>query len=535
MPSVTKSVKRKRNGGQPRSSADPFEGTFHQAGVGIAHVDTVGRFVRANRKFAQILGYSAEELLHLTFLQLSAPGTAANDLIALQEILKGSRETFSSEKRYQRKDGSHVWCNMTVSLLDAPDLSESCFVAVLQDVSARKQAEEELARSNEMLALSQTAGCTGSFEWSIADDTVTWSDAHIKMLGLWPAPLTGSADAWRKCVLPDDLQRVDAEFRAALAQRREDCSTEYRIQRADTAEERWLASRGRISYNSRGRALMMVGVSVDTTDRQHPAVDPSHHGETLEQHVQRRTSDLVDKTLEMSEQSRQLDQANESLRQLSARILHLQDEERRRISRHLHDSTGSWIAALSMNFGVLNTEATQLSTRAKTILSDSQDILREMSDDLRTVSHLLHPPLLDEMGLQSALRWFTEEFSTRSKIPVVVEIAPHLGRLSRECETAIFRVVQEALTNVHRHSSSPRASICLTSAHQEVALEVRDWGTGISLGGNGTHARSGVGLQGMRERIRLLGGEFEIRRNPEGGTSVIAKFAEKSVCLSSTC
>jgi signal transduction histidine kinase len=154
-----------------------------------------------------------------------------------------------------------------------------------------------------------------------------------------------------------------------------------------------------------------------------------------------------------------------------------------------------------------------------------------MSDDLRTVSHLLHPPLLDEMGLQSALRWFVEEFSKRSKIPVEVELAPSLGRLSRECETAIFRVVQEALTNVHRHSGSPRASICITRQNQQIALEVRDWGVGIPALKDGSHARPGVGVQGMRERIRQLGGEFEIRRNPDGGTSVIAKFTEDSVCL----
>jgi signal transduction histidine kinase len=110
-------------------------------------------------------------------------------------------------------------------------------------------------------------------------------------------------------------------------------------------------------------------------------------------------------------------------------------------------------------------------------------------------------------------------------------LAPNLGRLTRECETAIFRIVQEALTNVHRHSGSPRASICITREHGELALEVRDWGKSLPPRQHGAPQRSGVGLQGMQERVRQLGGHFEIRTNPDGGTSVITKFAEASVCL----
>jgi signal transduction histidine kinase len=243
-----------------------------------------------------------------------------------------------------------------------------------------------------------------------------------------------------------------------------------------------------------------------------------------------RTAELVQKTWEMSEQARQLDEANFSLRQLSARILHLQDEERRRIASHLHDSTGSWLTALALNLGVLKKEATELGPKAAAVLDDSLHIIREMSDDLRTVSHLLHPPLLDEMGLQSALRWFVEGFSERSKIPVELKIDERLGRLTRECETVIFRIVQEALTNVHRHSGSPRASICVTRDDGELTLEVRDWGRGLRLHSNGASKQSGVGLRGMRERVRQLGGSFELRRNPDG-TSVIAKFTDASVCL----
>jgi signal transduction histidine kinase len=390
--------------------------------------------------------------------------------------------------------------------------------------------EAALARINEMLRIAQIAGGTGSFEWNIPAGTLVWSENHARMFGLWPTGFDGTLDCWKKQIDPIHAAKIEAELEAAFAGKREQWYSEHQIIRADTGEKRWFTSRARISYRPDGKPLKMIGVSIDTTDRKLAEEELLRGRADLEQGVHERTTELLQKTLEMSEQAHQLDEANASLRQLSARLLTLQDDERRRIASHLHDSTGGWITALAMNLSVVQSEAKNLSAKAKTVLADSLEMLRDMSDDLRTVSHLLHPPLLDEMGLQSALRWYVDEFSKRSQIPVEFEISPGLGRLARDCETAIFRIVQEALTNVHRHSGSPRASICLTRAHQEVHLEVRDWGSGISAMRHGMPPPNGVGLQGMRERIRQLGGEFEIRSNVQG-TSVIAKFPESAVCL----
>ena len=390
--------------------------------------------------------------------------------------------------------------------------------------------EAALARSNEMLRISQMAGGTGSFEWDIPTNTLVWSENHARMFGLWPSGFDGTFACWKKRIDPDDAAKIEKELQAAFAERREQWYSEHQIIRADNDERRWFTSRARISYDRSGQPLKMIGVSIDTTDRKLAEDELLRGRADLEHGVHERTTELLQKTLEMSEQARQLDEANASLRQLSARLLTLQDDERRRIASHLHDSTGGWITALAMNLSVLQSEGKNLSSKAQTVLADSLEMLRDMSDDLRTVSHLLHPPLLDEMGLQSALRWYVDEFSKRSQIPVEVEISPNIGRLARDCETAIFRIVQEALTNVHRHSGSARASICLTREHGEVNLEVRDWGTGISSMQRGMPPPNGVGLQGMRERIRQFGGEFEIRSTSKG-TSVIAKFPEALVCL----
>ena len=393
----------------------------------------------------------------------------------------------------------------------------------------QNSAEAALARSNEMLRISQMAGGTGSFEWDIPTNTLVWSENHARMFGLWPTGFDGTFACWKRRIDPADAAKIEKELEAAFAEKREQWYSEHQIIRADNAERRWFTSRARISYDRAGKPLKMIGVSIDTTDRKLAEDELLRGRADLEHGVHERTTELLQKTLEMSEQARQLDEANASLRQLSARLLTLQDDERRRLASHLHDSTGGWITALAMNLSVLQGEG-NLSPKAKTVLADSLEMLRDMSDDLRTVSHLLHPPLLDEMGLQSALRWYVDEFSKRSQIPVEVEISPNVGRLARDCETAIFRIVQEALTNVHRHSGSARASICLTRAHGEVNLEVRDWGTGISSMQRGMPPPNGVGLQGMRERIRQFGGEFEIRSTSKG-TSVIAKFPELLVCV----
>jgi PAS domain S-box-containing protein len=218
--------------------------------------------------------------------------------------------------------------------------------------------------------------------------------------------------------------------------------------------------------------------------------------------------------------------AEESVRALSGRLLQMQDEERRRIARELHDSAGQIVVALDIDLSVIESEISRLSPGAAKACSESRELVQEMSKELRTISHLLHPPLLDEAGLPSAVRWYVEGFAERSRIPVDLQLSPDLGRLSSDLETTIFRIIQEALTNVHRHSGSAIAAISITRTDNEVCLEVRDEGKGLSRDGRikvQSPPRTGVGIQGMRERVRQLGGTFDIQSGPSG-TSVVASF-----------
>src|SRR5580700_4687987 len=214
-----------------------------------------------------------------------------------------------------------------------------------------------------------------------------------------------------------------------------------------------------------------------------------------------------------------------SLRQLSGRLLQLQDEERRRIARDLHDVTGQKIALLSMSLDRLGRQVNSKDPELEETFEDTRDVARKIGEEIRTLSYLLHPPLLDESGLASAVRWYAEGFQKRSGIRLSVDIAPGLGRLSMEVETALFRVVQESLTNVHRYSGSPDAEIRIFAEDGEVHLEVVDHGRGIEAGVAPVMidgiASLGVGIPGMRERLRQLGGQLEVDFG-RNGTRVVA-------------
>jgi PAS domain S-box-containing protein len=225
--------------------------------------------------------------------------------------------------------------------------------------------------------------------------------------------------------------------------------------------------------------------------------------------------------------------AEESLRSLSGQLLKTQDEERRRIARELHDSAGQLLAALSMNLTPLGSQDGKLPPSAAKAIKESVGFVKELSNQLRTISHLLHPPLLDEVGLSSALRLFLEGFEERSKIKVNLDIPGNFKRLSPELETTIFRIVQECLTNIHRHSGSRVAAIRVTSDGSEVKVEVRDQGKGMPSGEDGSHKKVGVGIQGMRERIKQFGGRFEIRSDKKG-TVVAASVPVPSTSAQTT-
>jgi PAS domain S-box-containing protein len=216
-------------------------------------------------------------------------------------------------------------------------------------------------------------------------------------------------------------------------------------------------------------------------------------------------------------------QRTATLRQLSAKLMHLKDEEHRRIARNLHDSLGQYLASVKLNLALLSS---YIPSDGTAVLSEAQESLEQCIVETRTISYLLHPPLLDEAGFASAARWFVESFAKRSGIECRLDLPERLGRLPETIEVDLFRILQESLTNVHRHSGASSVEIQLKVGDNQVLLTVRDFGRGMPadlIPGFGANGRNvGVGLTGMRERINDLGGTFEVQSDTKGTAIVVA-------------
>ncbi len=217
--------------------------------------------------------------------------------------------------------------------------------------------------------------------------------------------------------------------------------------------------------------------------------------------------------------------ADEALRDLSGRLLRLQDEERQRIARELHDVTAQNLAALNMNLCLLKGFLAETQERPREILADCQASAEKCSQELRTLSYLLHAPLLEELGLAGAVRDYADGFSSRSGIRVDLEVPPDFPRLSQDQERVLFRILQEGLNNVHRHSGSATASIRLWRDTNQIVLELQDSGRGVPKSIAALDAGAGglgVGILGMRERLRQFGGKLEITSGNGHGTLIRA-------------
>jgi signal transduction histidine kinase len=218
--------------------------------------------------------------------------------------------------------------------------------------------------------------------------------------------------------------------------------------------------------------------------------------------------------------------AESSLRKLTGRLMSLRDEEQRRIARDLHDSTAQTLAALTMNLNMLhNHKELPFSTNLRKLIVSSADLADAASKEVRNLAHLLHPPDLDVMGLSAAIKWHIARTLEHTGIDVQVNLQANVGRLPKEIETALFRVVQESLENVRRHSGSSVARVRLRRNMTHIVLEVEDEGHGVMPGtskkGDNSAAGSGVGVPGMHERLNHLGGMLEIETG-KGGTKVTA-------------
>jgi PAS domain S-box-containing protein len=343
--------------------------------------------------------------------------------------------------------------------------------------------------------------------------------AFLKMLGYSEADVRSGAVRWDALTPPE---YADADARA-VEQLRTTGS-------CDLYEKIYIAKDGR-------RIPILLGASV---------ID-NHQGEvevaafitnltslkTAEEALRKANDELekkvAERTAELEAQVADRRRAESSLRELTGRLLRTQDEERRYMARELHDHAGQTLVALGFALHELQQSAAAADPKVAKLTSESKQLSDDLSKEIRTLSYLLHPPLLDEAGLTSAISWYVDGFAKRSKIAVDLELPEDLGRLPRELEIVIFRIIQESLTNIHRHSGSPSAKICLRRSESSVDFEISDRGVGIpeEILQRKKTARTGVGVRGMEERVRQFGGTLQVVSSPEG-TTVIARMPLQS-------
>ncbi|MGA9304667.1 MAG: PAS domain S-box protein [Candidatus Sulfotelmatobacter sp.] len=435
-----------------------------------------------NKSAERIFGYTPEEAIgqHITLIIPQERYAEESDILA--RLRRGERvDHFETVRR--RKDGSFLDVSLTIS--PVRDSSGRVIGAskVARDITAQKQAEQALRESEQRFRVITDASPV--LVWMSGTDKLCYyfNKGWLDFVGRTLEEESGNG--WTENVHPEDFDRC-LQIYVSNFEARRPFEVEYRM-RHHTGEYRWILDRGVPRYAADGTFEGYVGGCLDI-------------------HDQKQAAEKVRIADDMT------------------RLMKAQDEERRRIARELHDSAGQTLTVLGLNLAQLVERAQVIAPELAEEGKEIEAVVQQLHREIRTTSYLLHPPLLDECGLASALNMYVEGLADRSHIAITLDVAANVGRLPGDMELAIFRLVQECLTNIHRHSGSKTALIRITREGQSIRTEVQDNGTGISPERlSEIQARgSGVGIRGIGERIRQFHGEMKIESNASGTSVVVS-------------
>ena len=465
-----------------------------------------GTITSWNKGAVQLFGYAPEEAIGQHIMKIVPPNRVDEEAMILARLQRGERVDHFETVR-MRKDGTFLDISVTISPIK--DIAGQVVGAskVARDITERKRAEHILMERSRLLDLSNDA----IFVRDTDDRLTYWNKGASDLYGYTRQEALGSViHELMHTTFPEPLKCIFERLH------QENHWTGELIHQHKDGTQIVVLSRWTLDRDCHGNPQSVLETNTDITQQKQSAnaLRESEEGlralaAGLDVQVRTRTQQLEERNAEVLQQS-------EQLRELSNRLLQTQDDERRRIARDLHDSAGQIVTALGMQFASIAQRAVKPEVRQAT--QEGLEMVQQLNKEIRTVSYLLHPPMLDETGLSEAIRWYTHGLAERSDLKFQLDISSDFGRLSQDMEVAIFRIVQESLTNIHRHSGGKTATIRLSQNISNVSLEVQDDGVGMTaetLVAIRTQ-RSGVGMTGMRERVRYLGGNLDIQSNSNG-------------------
>jgi PAS domain S-box-containing protein len=474
----------------------------------IISKDLDGFITSWNKGAEHLFGFTAEEAIGQHITLIIPLGRRAEETMILERLRRGERIDHFDTVRV-RKDARLVDISLTISPVKDAAGKVVGASKVARDITERKQAQQALAERALLLDLSNDA----IFVRDGFNCVTYWNKGAAELYGYSREEALGRVShELLQTEFPEPLERITEKLH------HKGSWTGELVHKRKDGSQIVVVSRWALDRDLHGNQKYILETNTDITQQKESerALRESENRlrrltETLETQVRTRTQQLEQRNSEVLIQSQQL-------RTLSHHLMQIQDEERRHIARELHDSAGQTLAALGINLATLLRHARNASPELVKVAEEAQELVTELSNEIRTTSYLLHPPLLDERGLSAALNWYIQGLKERSGLEIAKGIPENFGRLSREMELAIFRIVQESLANVHRHSGSKVAQIRMNRTDRSVFLEVEDFGSGISpeklleMQSQG----AGVGIRGMRERVLQFGGEMKIESEGRG-------------------
>ncbi len=486
-----------------RESEERFRAIVETTPECVKLVSADGTLLYMNSPGLQMVGaHSAEEVVCKNVYDLIAPEDRDRFKAFNESICQG--ENGSLQFDIVGLEGKRRQMETHAAPLRNPQ-GTVVHLAVSSDISERKQAEELLRQSEERFRALVTASSDVVYHMS-----PDWSEMR-QLDGRGFIADTGKPrkDWLNEYIHPDDQPLMLKTIREAV-RTKSTFQLEHRVRRTDGTQG-WTYSRAVPLLDLNGEIVEWFGAATDVTARKEAEENYRKLAQTLDAQVRARTRELEQRNADVLRQAGHVTD-------LSRRLLHTQDEERRHIARELHDSAGQTLTVLGMSLAQLVQKAGRTSPELATEAENTQELVQQLHREIRTTSYLLHPPLLDENGLSSALSWYIEGLRERSDLAISLSVSEQIGRLPGDMELVVFRVVQECLTNIHRHSGSKTALIRLARDSDTIVVEVQDSGKGMSpqklaeLQSGG----SGVGIGGMRERLRQLGGKMNIDSDSSG-------------------